>query len=321
MTVTLCSLLLSVLTFVELNCENLFDTRHDSLRNDTEFLPDGSYHWTPWRYWRKVNRVAQTVLACTGDTVGAPMPDLVALCEVENDSVMFDLTRRSLLRGAGYEYIMTDSPDRRGIDVALMYSPFAFAPVSHRSVTVTPPAGFEPTRDILYVCGRIVGGDTLHVIVAHLPSRRGGERQSRPLRKAAAACIAHLVDSVMSVSPQADIIVAGDMNEYSGSAILSRLCANALRDVSEHATGTHGAKATYRYQGRWGSLDHILASHDLAAGVERCYVVDLPFLLEEDTKYGGVKPKRNYYGPIYHDGFSDHLPLVAIFRLPQRKQR
>lgn len=316
MTTVLCSMLLSVLTFVELNCENLFDTRHDTLHLDTEYLPEGDNHWTPWRYWRKVNRVAQTILACTGDTVGAPMPDLVALCEVENDSVMTDLTRRSLLRGAGYEYIMTDSPDRRGIDVALMYSPFAFAPISHRSVTVTPPSGFEPTRDILYVCGRIPGGDTLHVIVAHLPSRRGGERHSRPFRKVASACIAQLVDSVRSVSPDADIIVAGDMNEYSGDKILARLCSHGLQDVSEKATGTHGAKGTYRYQGLWGSLDHILASSDLARNVVRCYIADMPFLLEEDTKYGGTKPRRNYYGPIFHDGFSDHLPLVAIFRLP-----
>ncbi len=97
-------ILSSLLTFVELNCENLFDTRHDSLKNDVEFLPEGSYHWTPYRYWHKVNHLG--------------LPDLVALCEVENDSVLFDLTKRSAIRTAGYEYVMTDSPDERGIDVA-----------------------------------------------------------------------------------------------------------------------------------------------------------------------------------------------------------
>ena len=107
-------------TFVELNCENLFDCNHDSLKNDTEFLPDGSYRWTRTRYWRKLNHIGQAVLACGDGQDGWQLPDMVALCEVENDTVMRDLTRRSLLRSARYEYVMTDSPDERGIDVALM---------------------------------------------------------------------------------------------------------------------------------------------------------------------------------------------------------
>ena len=122
-------ILSSLLTFVELNCENLFDTRHDSLKNDVEFLPEGSYHWTPYRYWHKVNHLGQEIVGlgyeeASGDV---QLPDLVALCEVENDSVLFDLTKRSAIRTAGYEYVMTDSPDERGIDVALMYQPFSFS--------------------------------------------------------------------------------------------------------------------------------------------------------------------------------------------------
>ena len=115
-------ILSSLLTFVELNCENLFDTRHDSLKNDVEFLPEGSYKWTPYRYWSKLNHLGQEIVA-QSDLI----PDFVAMCEVENDSVMFDLTKRSLLRNAGYEYVMTSSPDERGIDVALLYQPASFA--------------------------------------------------------------------------------------------------------------------------------------------------------------------------------------------------
>ena len=93
-------LLLSFFTFVELNCENLFDTRHDSLKNDTEFLPTSAHHWTPYRYWRKLNRIGQEIVSCGMLDTLAVMPDMVALTEVENDSVLVDLTRRSLLRQA-----------------------------------------------------------------------------------------------------------------------------------------------------------------------------------------------------------------------------
>lgn len=127
-------ILSSFLTFMELNCENLFDTRHDSLKNDLEFLPDGSYRWTPYRYWAKLNHLGQEIVAQSN-----PIPDFVAMCEVENDSVMFDLTRRSLLRNAGYEYVMTSSPDERGIDVALLYQPASFALLhSHQALARYP---------------------------------------------------------------------------------------------------------------------------------------------------------------------------------------
>lgn len=306
-------LLLSIFTFVELNCENLFDCRHDSLKNDTEFLPDGSYHWTRTRYWRKLNRVGQTIIACGVNGQSWQLPDMVALCEVENDSVLHDLTRRSLLRNARYDYVMTNSPDERGIDVALVYSPFSFRLIRSHSVRVEPIKDMRPTRDILYASGVIASGDTLHVIVAHLPSRRGGERHSRPFRMAAADRVAAVADSVYNVSKDAKIIIAGDFNDYANSASVRMLCGKRLKDISAEATGRNGAKGTYRYQGEWGSLDHILVSESLARNVVDCYINDAPFLVEPDEKYGGLKPRRNYLGPRYQNGFSDHLPLVATF--------
>ena len=196
-------------TFVELNCENLFDCNHDSLKNDTEFLPDGSYRWTRTRYWRKLNHIGQAVLACGDGQDGWQLPDMVALCEVENDTVMRDLTRRSLLRSARYEYVMTDSPDERGIDVALMYSPFSFAMINHRTVRISPPDGMRPTRDLLYVCGMTADGDTLHVIVTHMPSRRSGVRVTDRYRDIVARSVVALADSVRLLSPDAPVIVAG----------------------------------------------------------------------------------------------------------------
>ena len=312
---TLSMLLISLFTFVELNCENLFDCRHDSLKNDTEFLPDGAYHWTRTRYWQKLDRIGQTILSCGVKEQTWQLPDMVALCEVENDSVMHDLTRRSLLRNARYDYVMTNSPDERCIDVALMYSPYSFRLIGSHSVRVKPIKGMRPTRDILYASGVTASGDTLHVIVAHLPSRRGGEKYSRPFRMMAARQVAAVIDSIYNkVSAEAKIIVAGDFNDYSNSESMQLLCSKRMIGVSKGAKGHNGAKGTYRYQGLWGSLDHILVSIPLADIATECYVNDAEFLIERDEKYGGVKPRRNYLGPRYLNGFSDHLPLVARFQ-------
>lgn len=297
------------LLIVELNTENLFDTTHDSLKNDYDFLPDGNYHWSRHRYWQKVNRIGQTIIAC-GDGPKWRLPDLVALCEVENDSVLMAITKRSLLRKARYEYIMTHSPDERGIDVALLYSPFSFAPVGSQSIRIIPVAGMKPTRDILYVKGRVITGDTLHVFVVHAPSRSGGEAQSRPYRLHVATVLANAIDSVYSSSPEAKVIVTGDFNDYSNSPSLQLLYAHGLKNVSSEAKGHNGAKATYRYHGEWRSLDQMLVSRNLKDNVAGCWIGDYPFLLEPDEKYGGVKPHRNYYGPRYNNGFSDHLPLI-----------
>ena len=298
----------SLLTFMELNCENLFDTRHDSLKNDLEFLPDGSYKWTPYRYWAKLNHLGQEIVAQSD-----PVPDFVAMCEVENDSVMFDLTKRSLLRNAGYEYVMTSSPDERGIDVALLYQPASFALLHSHSIRIKPLPDTRPTRDILYASGLLITGDTLHVFVVHAPSRRGGEQASRPYRLLVASQLAEAVDSVYAISRDAKIIIAGDFNDYADSPALQYLYEHHLINMSADAQGSHGAKATYRWHGEWRSLDQILCSPSLAARKQSSVIGDLPFLLEDDEKYGGKKPYRTYLGPRYLGGYSDHLPLVVQF--------
>ena len=305
-------------TLVELNCENLFDCRHDSLKQDKEWLPAalsdslggsstlGVRNWTPGRYWRKVNAIGQEILSCQAEGV----PDLVALVEVENDSVMRDLTRRSLLRNAGYAYLMTASPDLRGIDVALLYQPLTFRPLCYDYLSVEPREGMRPTRDILYVQGETQSNDTLHVFVIHAPSRYGGERKTRPNR----LLVMEQVVRQLHLLPQdAKVIVAGDFNDYADGPTLQYLEERGLHNISRDARGRHGAEGTYRYQGRWRSIDHVLISSSLQHTVLQAFVNDAPFLLEDDKKYGGVKPLRTYNGYRYQQGFSDHLPLVVRF--------
>ncbi len=294
-------------TLVELNCENLFDCRHDTLKQDTEWLPASVRHWTPARYWSKVNRLGQEILSSVDNAI----PDLVALVEVENDSCLHALTRRSLLRHAGYEYFMTESPDLRGIDVALLYQPATFRPVCYEYLRVPPLNEMRPTRDILYVQGETQSHDTLHVFVVHAPSRYGGERVSRPNRLLVAE---RLTDYIEKLPAKSNVVVVGDFNDYADSPALQHYSTKGLHNVTAQSKGRYGqAQGTYRYRGHWQSIDHVLVSQPLSEKVVQTYVNDVSFLLESDEKFGGVKPLRSYNGFQYQNGFSDHLPLVVTF--------
>ena len=311
-----CSLLLGIFTFVELNVENLFDCQHDSLKQDEEWLDESPRHWNTYRYWQKVKNIGQEIVSCGENAEGVwTLPDMVALCEVENDSVVRDLAKRSMLRGARYEYVVTQSPDVRGIDVALLYSPFSFRLISQNAMRVQPLEDMRPTRDILYVSGQIITGDTLHVFVVHAPSRFGGERATRPNRRVVVERLVEAVDSICAISAHPPlIVVAGDFNESADGPALRLLYSHGLHNLSLKAKGSHGAKGTYKYQGRWETIDHILVSQPLRSHAVECHIHDAAFLLTEDEQYGGKRPFRNYVGMQYQNGFSDHLPLVATFR-------
>ena len=302
-------LLTGFFTFVELNCENLFDYLHDEGKQDVEYLPDATRHWTKNRYWHKLNNIAQELLSCSDEGI----PDLIALCEVENDSAMRDLTKRSLLRNAGYEYLMTSSPDQRGIDVALLYSPFTFAPIRSYSIRVEPIKDMRATRDILYVCGETISGDTLHVFVVHQPSKFGGEKYSRPFRQVVADRVCQSVDSIYAVSPDAKLLIAGDFNDAADGNSLHRYYQHRLQNITKDAKGDNGAEGTYRYKGEWESIDHILASPYIYNKVYSAIIHSPLFLLENETQYGGVRPRRTYNGMRYQPGYSDHLPLIVRF--------
>ena len=291
------------------NVENLFDCKDDPRKNDNEFLPDAKRNWTPYRYWEKVRNLAKGIIASGNDYV----PDLVGLCEVENDSCLYDLTRRSPLREAGYRYVMTDSPDQRGIDVALFYQRASFKVLQHQSIRV-PHKQLKkgPTRDILHVVGKVVSGDTLDVMVCHLPSRSGGQAKSEPYRIFVADLIKQTVDSLLEVRSHPHIILMGDFNDYPTDKSMKRLCSGKrLHNLMKGKKG-----GSYRYRGEWGMLDQFIVSGSLLkkksnirTSKDKAQVLCHPFLLEEDDKYGGEKPFRTYNGMRYQGGFSDHLPI------------
>ena len=284
------------------NVENLFDTQDDPQKNDNEFLPDAARHWTYPRYRDKLKKVAQTIVAAGPECV----PDLVGLCEVENDSCLDDLTRRSPLREAGYRYVMTHSPDRRGIDVALLYQRSTFRLLHHQSIRIPQGAvkRSTPTRDILHVAGKLQSGDTLDVIVCHLPSRSGGKARTEPFRMVVADIIARTADSLVQVRQHPYLIVMGDFNDYPTDRLTDRLTDTkaGLRNLMKGMPG-----GTYRYRGEWGIFDQFFVSAEVP--VKRVEILRFPFLLEEDGKYGGDKPFRTYHGMRYQGGYSDHLPV------------
>lgn len=304
------------------NVENLFDTKDDPQKNDNDFLPDGSLRWTNKRYWDKQRNIARVITAVGG----MQSPALVGLCEIENDSVIFDLTRRSPLRAQGYEYIVSDSPDARGIDVALLYQRHQFKLLEHNEYDVRKNRRKErATRNILHAVGRIANGDTIDVFVCHFPSRGGGQRETEPARVNAAQALRDKVDSLYAVRKKANIIIMGDFNDYPNNKSLFETL--KARSLNYHRSNgelynlfLHRMRETgfgsYVFQGRWNVLDQFIVSGNLLSRNnsvrvknEEAHVFKADFLLEEDRVHGLKRPWRTYRGLKYIGGFSDHLPI------------
>ncbi len=314
------------------NVENLFDCKHDTLKNDKEFLPTSMRAWNYGRYKKKLANVARTITAI-GEWAH---PLLIGMCEVENDSVLRDITLYSPLKKENYQYVMTNSPDRRGIDVALLYQRGSFKLLDWEPLHISLPGKHSyPTRDILHVTGRIINGDTLDVFVVHLPSRLGGQKASEPNRVCVAERIKAAVDSLFLVRTQPKIIIMGDFNDYPENKSISEVLeavAPPNHPEPHHLYNLLASKAkdrnfgSYKYKGEWNLLDQLIVSGTLLSPDSRFYtnetkahVARLPFLLIEDEKYGGEQPFRTYNGIRYQGGFSDHLPVYVDFSVGASK--
>lgn len=302
---------------MEYNCENLFDTVHDYSKEDLNFTPEGEYAWGTRRYWKKQGDLARVIL----DAGGLQPVDLIGLCEVENDSVITHLIRRTRLAALGYEYAMTDCRDIRGIDVALLYQPYTFRLIEKENYSVLYNAEKErPTRDILRCSGVVPTGDTLDVMVVHFPSRRGGASLTDAYRCRAAEVVCRVADSLRQVRRNPAILVMGDCNDEPHDRSLRMIEKVGFRNLSAaaKAKGNGGNQkklrtisGTYYYQKEWSRIDNILLSQD---AVERfkasgAFIFAPDYLLEPDSD-GFPMPFRIYRGPGYHGGVSDHLPLV-----------
>lgn len=295
--------------FMSYNVENLFDCVDDSLVQDEAFLPTSLRHWNPYRYWQKLQSVSRAIAAVGGDR----SPDFVALCEVENDSVLHDLTCRSSLRSVRYSFLMTSSADTRGIDVVLMYKPTTFRPFAYHALRL--PVIHAPkdshVRDVLCVSGVLHTGDTLDVLVCHLPSRLNGRKADR-LRSRVVELVCEAIDSVAALRKVPRIVLMGDFNDTPQSKALLPL---ASKSGMVCITGDLGG--SYRYKGKWEQIDHVYLSPALVNGSDDglhlaphgAWNCEADFLTEPEPLYGGRRPRRTYNGMRYEGGTSDHLPV------------
>jgi predicted extracellular nuclease len=305
------------------NCENLFDTENDSLINDEDFLPEGKKHWTPDKYWEKQKKKSK-VIAAAG---GWQFPDLVGLCEIENRKVLNDLIYKTPLSKAEYKIVHYESPDRRGIDVALLYNNKTFKVLFSKAIEVKNPKDPKSkTRDILYTKGLLKNNDTLHVFVNHWPSRWGGQMESEYKRVNAAQTLRKVTDSIQRSNALANIVIVGDFNDepenksmketLGAKEVGERADDNALVNVSWSFQKETG-RGSHKYHGVWGMLDQCVVSGALfgnntstKTSMVDFTVFNAPFLLEEDDRYLGEQPSRTYRGMRYHAGYSDHLPII-----------
>ncbi len=310
-----------VFKIVSYNVENFFDTKDDSLKNDSEYLPGGFRGWNYEKYTQKQASISK-VIAAIG---GWEPPALVGLYEVESEKCLWDLTHYSGMKNMKYRFVHFESPDFRGIDVALLYQPSEFKPIHKQAIGIKFPFSSGTTRDLLFVSGIIPTGDTLHVFVCHFPSRLGGELESENKRNFVASVLRQKTDSLFAACKNPNIMIMGDFNDYPTNTSMKEILgaempekpftSNKLYNLMYpiHLSG----KGSHKHNGEWGALDQIIVSGNLMTNerfkCSKAQVFEADFLLEDDEKFLGKQPFRTYNGMKYQGGFADHLPVYVDF--------
>lgn len=313
------------------NVENLFDAQDDSLKNDEEFLPEGERHWSEYKYYEKLQKTAKVIIAVGG----WQLPEIVGLAEIENHNVLQQLIFMTSLKNSNYRIVHKESPDQRGIDVALFYDNQQFNPINYRAIPIHfPDQNRRKTRDILYVSGTTQQDDTLHIFVNHWPSRLGGQLESEPKRLFVASVLRQAVDSLLTLHSNPNVVIMGDLNDYPENKSLTEvlkarinfdtIAPRELYNLAYYLQEEKGA-GSHKYQEKWGMLDQIIVSGQLLLPESPLYttpddaaVFDANFLLEKDERNVGYRPARTYIGYRFNGGFSDHLPVyLDLYAAPR----
>jgi len=299
------------------NVENLFDPLDDPHKNDNEFLPDQNRYWTWKKFNEKINHTYKVFVAAGG----WDPPELIGLCEIENLFVLRELVQSTPFAKHNYRIIHKESPDQRGIDVALLYDPEEFHLIKTGFIEVTNPENKSfKTRDILYAKGITNNDDTLHCYVNHWPSRWGGQRESEPKRILAAGHLREHIDSIFYQQPYAKIVVMGDFNDEPQNKSLQETLKAHTNISSPKPAKLYNLstelEGTLKYQGSWQVFDQFIVSGNVLKDqngtsyeLNNAHVFKPDFLLVEDETHYGYKPYRTFSGYKYIGGFSDHLPI------------
>jgi len=296
------------------NLENLFDTFDDAYTNDNDFLPESARHWTEKRYRKKLRKLGQ-VISQIGEKTSKKTPVLVGLAEVENRLVVDDLINSSSLKDQQYDVVHYDSPDERGIDVALIYNKKYFE-VIHSEVfpldLFDNDGTRDYTRDILLVEG-LLNGEKIYVLVNHWPSRREGVELSEPARLIASNKAVEIISTISLRDENAKIIVMGDFNDNPQNDSIKKLVQShdLYNPMSNLPTYTRGS---LNHRSEWYLFDQIMFTTNFFGYSEgkhsfsQVNIFDKDFLKQYKGKYKG-NPFRTYAGYKYKGGFSDHFPV------------
>ncbi len=304
------------------NVENLYDTINDPKTNDDEFTPAGKVPWTKERFDTKISHLGQVI----SDINSPLMPDLVGFAEVENQQVLEILTASVSLAKTKYSIVHYDSPDERGIDVALLYNPASFKVISSEPMHVTLPAN-DLTRDILYVKGKLNSGEILHVFINHWPSRREGSELSEPKRMAAAGVLRAKLDAIQKLEKSANILILGDFNDEPTDDCIAKGLKALSPDMAITNNNLYGLLYPEFKKGEgslyykdWDLFDQVIVSGNMLSRKKglRTSVTDAGIFKAEyllyKNKTGESTPNRTM-GAKYFGGYSDHLPVFVKFNM------
>ena len=295
------------------NLENLFDPLDAGHTLDTNFTPKGRYRWNRGKYQRKIDNLGR-VISEIGPKHAQNPPVMLGVCEVENETCLEDLINCDALRKYRYGFVHFESNDRRGLDTALLYRTEHFSPFNSEafSIEVESHQGIEPTRDILYVEGDLFG-ERIHVLINHWPSRVEGSRSTRNKRRRLARQLGKVVDSIYQKDPNSNILIVGDFNDQPDDYSLRKDFAHDFFNTCQQAGFGPG---TVRFKKKWIVFDQILLDRNLLNNAHLKYlaagVYSPSYLIENRGRHKG-SPKRSFRGIRFQNGYSDHLPVYAVF--------
>lgn len=287
------------------NVENLFDTKDDPKTADEEFTPKGAYRYTEKVYEQKLHNIATVIERLDAVIVG--------LAEVENSEVLDKLVAQPELQSGNYKYVWFNSPDPRGIDVALLYRQGSFKVLQSAPLAVKMKG--MATRDVLYVQG-VLSGDTVHLLVNHWPSRGEGMKESEPKRIAAAKLNRRVVDSLLLKDAHAQIIIMGDMNDNPDNTSIATVLGAGADKAGKLYNPCYQAYKTGRgtsvYHKQWDHFDQVIISAGLLKKqgwyYNRAQIYDADFI--RNKGYEDAYPLRSFKGKNWNNGYSDHLPVL-----------
>jgi endonuclease/exonuclease/phosphatase family metal-dependent hydrolase len=314
-----------VRTIAFYNVENLFDTINEPKTFDDDRTPEGKDRWTTERYKDKLAKIAR-VISEVGAEVTGNSPDIIGLCEIENYEVLYDLTTQTILADKNYGIVHFDSPDERGVDVALLYKKNVFLPTHFKNYPLylyDDDGSRDYTRDQLLVSG-LLDGEEMHFIVNHWPSRVGGEARSRPRREAAALLNKKIITSLREINPKAKILSMGDLNDDPTSSSLKEVLKTEGKKNEVKEDGLYNPMEEMAKKG-YGSLAHrdswnlfdqlfftatLLHNDGATYGYWKAGIFNKRYLITDSGKYKGY-PFRSYDNNNYTGGYSDHFPVYV----------